>query len=88
MNGYSSSDIFSAQKIYSGQRNFEGTRLYSHKDITSITDNPQILAVIIGFIGHKNEYIDNFLLNGWKLTQRFNNGYDNTNDVVIMERKK
>tara|TARA_B100000787_G_scaffold167879_1_gene155530 strand:+ start:4655 stop:6559 length:1905 start_codon:yes stop_codon:yes gene_type:complete len=87
MNGYSSSEIFSAQKIYSGQRNFEGIRLYSHKDITSITDNSQILAVLIGFTSHKNEYIDNFLLNGWKLTQRFNNGYDNNSDVVILERK-
>ena len=88
MNGYSSSDIFSAQKIYSGQRSSEGHKLYSHKDVASIIDNPRILAVLIGLVSHKNEYIDNFLLNGWKLTQKFNNGYDNTNDVVIMERKK
>ena len=88
LNGYSSSDIFSAQEIFSGQRNSEGHNLYSHKDVASIIDNPRILAVLIGLISHKNEYIDNFLLNGWKLTQKFNNGYDNTNDVVIMERKK
>jgi len=88
MNGYTSSDIFSAHKIYSNQRNYKGEILYSYKDVTSIIDDHQILAVLLGFVGHKNEYIANFISNGWVLTRKFNNGYDNNYDVVIMERKK
>ncbi|MDA8691938.1 hypothetical protein N9M18_02280 [Candidatus Pseudothioglobus singularis] len=86
MNGYSQSEVFSAKRIYDSQRVESGERLYSYKNIDSIIKNPKILSVILGFTGHKKEFIEIFQLNGWRLTQEFDNGYGDISKVFILER--
>lgn len=82
MNGYKTSELFSARNIYIHQnKNFHNTYDYAK----SINNNLDIANVLIGLIPNKEALVNNLILFGWTVLRKFDNNEYHTS-VIVMQR--
>jgi len=82
MNGYKTSELFSARNIYVHQdKNFHNTYDYAE----SVNNNSNITNILIGLIPNKEILINNLILFGWTILRKFDNNEYHTS-VIVMQR--
>ncbi len=82
MNGYKTSELFSAHNIYLNQDNFS---FNTYDYVKSINDNSNITNVLIGVVPNQERLVENFISLGWILLRKFNNDEYHTS-VILMKR--
>ena len=86
MNGYSTTSIFNARDIYLSQKNIGDGSFFKVSKIETVVNDPRISAILIGLVPNKELIIESFLSYGWSITREFNNGFDSSFLVIVMER--